>query len=348
MKRVIVFFLSVSLILFNSVLPVYAGDTDLTLLSQNKIAVYLDPDVTVELNGVKQIFRDSNGDVVFPIIYDGSTYLPVRAVSELMKESIEWDAASKTIFIGKTLSNPNKNQSTVSTSAILVQNDKTRNVVMKAKTVTAYLKHDVLVMYDFEIQNFVDADGNKTYPVVYNGTTYLPVHAISELMKEPVEWDGVTKIVTIGDGNNNTKTDATTQQKETSPVAKALKDLFEREEILYYDATTKTTSIKMAATSNDKQLIAEQISDNYLNAQNLTTEIKGIDTSKYTDEQLEAYDKTVAFADSTEYYILILENIAYLAASDTDYSMLADTFLYFALDSQNKMEDARISIQALE
>jgi hypothetical protein len=109
---------------------------------------------------------------------------------------------------------------------------------------------------------------------------------------------------------------------------------------LYYEAAAKITNIKNA-TIEQKQVIATSASDNYLKAQAITLDVKAIDASSYTENQKEAYDKLLAFAESNEYYILVLENIAYLAASDSDYSMLADTFLYFAMEAQTKMEDAR-------
>jgi hypothetical protein len=66
-----------------------------------------------------------------------------------------------------------------------------------------------------------------------------------------------------------------------------------------------------------------------------------VDASAFTEQEKAALDKLTAYAESTEYYIMILENIAYLAAQENDYSMLAETFLYFAMDSQTKMGEAR-------
>lgn len=347
MKRVIVIFLLSAFFVSNLSSGVYGLSTT---IASKKIIVYLKPDVTVELNSIKQTFRDSKGSIVYPIIYNGSTYLPVRATSGLMKESIEWDEASKTIFIGKTLSNPNKTVGETSTSAVLVNNIvEVDHDSLKPEMVSAYLKPDVLVMYDFTLQNFEDANGNRVYPIIYNGTTYLPVRAISELMKEPIEWDGITKTVCIGDGVE-TPLESEIEEKtgdELSVVAQNLKSLFEREEVLYYEATAKVTNIKEAVAFDEKQVIASAISDNYFNAQKLTVEIKSLDTTGFKEEEALAFDKTVAFAESTEYYMLVLENIAYLAAQDADYSMLADTFLYFAMDSQTKMEEARVLVQNL-
>ena len=43
-----------------------------------------------------------------------------------------------------------------------------------------------------------DANGNPVEPFVYNGTTYLPVRAISEALDIPVKWEGKTHSVYIG------------------------------------------------------------------------------------------------------------------------------------------------------
>lgn len=37
-----------------------------------------------------------------PFIYEGTTYLPVRAVGEAVGKNVTWDAASKTVILGET------------------------------------------------------------------------------------------------------------------------------------------------------------------------------------------------------------------------------------------------------
>ncbi len=348
MRRLIIFFIVISLIASNGTIVFANNNTNIAIISQKKIIVYLKPDVTVELNNIKQVFYDSMGIVVYPIIYNGSTYLPVRAISGLMNEPIEWDGASKTVFIGKTLSDPNKVIPDVSSESASNANaaDSNRNTI-KPKMVYAYLKPDVLVMFDFVLQSFCDANGVRVYPIIYNGTTYLPIRAVSELMNEPIEWDGTTKTVIIGDGEDNPQENIIEEEEELNYVAQNLKMIFEKEEMLYYEATTKTTSLKEADSLAEKQLIAETISENYKSAQRITIDIKMIDTLEFTKVEKDAYEKLITFAESTEYYILVLENIAYLAAQDTDYSMLAETFLYFAMESQGNMEAARKLIQKI-
>ena len=43
-----------------------------------------------------------------------------------------------------------------------------------------------------------DASGNAVDPVIYNGTTYLPVRGIASALGLEVDWDGVTKTVYLG------------------------------------------------------------------------------------------------------------------------------------------------------
>lgn len=43
-----------------------------------------------------------------------------------------------------------------------------------------------------------DANGNPIEAFIYNGTTYLPVRAVSEGLGKPVQWDGSTRSVYIG------------------------------------------------------------------------------------------------------------------------------------------------------
>ena len=61
------------------------------------ITAELRPDITVELNGSTQTLTDANGNPVYPIIYNNSTYLPVRAVGELSGMTVNWDNATQTV-----------------------------------------------------------------------------------------------------------------------------------------------------------------------------------------------------------------------------------------------------------
>lgn len=55
------------------------------------------PDITVELNGSKQTMKDTNGNEVYALSYNGSTYLPVRAIGESLGMKVNWDSATQTV-----------------------------------------------------------------------------------------------------------------------------------------------------------------------------------------------------------------------------------------------------------
>lgn len=44
---------------------------------------------------------DANGNPVDVFIYDGTTYLPVRAVSEAVGKVVQWDGATQSVYLGK-------------------------------------------------------------------------------------------------------------------------------------------------------------------------------------------------------------------------------------------------------
>jgi|GEM_PF-3608933 len=61
-------------------------------------AVY--DDIKIYIDGAKIEPKDANGDAVEPFIYNGTTYLPVRAVGEVFGKPVEWDGVSKSVYIG--------------------------------------------------------------------------------------------------------------------------------------------------------------------------------------------------------------------------------------------------------
>lgn len=64
--------------------------------------------ITVTYDNVKvvvdgrqiQFGKDSKGKQIEPFIYNGTTYLPLRAVAEAVGKEVQWDANTKTAFLG--------------------------------------------------------------------------------------------------------------------------------------------------------------------------------------------------------------------------------------------------------
>lgn len=308
------------------------------------VSAYLKPDVTVKVGGQAKSFYDVNGRPVYPIIYQGTTYLPVRAVSELMGEPIEWENGNKTIYIGRTLNNPNKTIVSVTQGVYVKNGSVPAGARPQPQMISVYLKPDVSVMYDFELQTFFDAQGLFVYPIIYQGSTYLPIRAVAGLMGEQIFWDQGEKLITITDSKAE---QAEEEERIRSERAEELKDAFNEMVSLYDEATAKITNIQNATTAEELSALAAAVSEDSKSASYMVSEVEGMRTSGFTPGEKEAYNALLAFVQISEHYILVLENIAYMASTGQDYSIFAETFLDLALDSQAKMEAARQAIRAL-
>ncbi len=56
--------------------------------------------VSIVVDGKKLNPTDVNGNRVEPFIYNGTTYLPVRAVANSMGKAVYWDGPSYTVYLG--------------------------------------------------------------------------------------------------------------------------------------------------------------------------------------------------------------------------------------------------------
>ena len=54
--------------------------------------------------------------------------------------------------------------------------------------INAELRTDFVVKIDGEVQEFKNVKGERVYPILYNGTTYLPVRTVGELTGKTVYW----------------------------------------------------------------------------------------------------------------------------------------------------------------
>ena len=158
------------------------------------VTARLRPDITIVIDGAARVFYNVSGQQVHPISYNNTTYLPLRAIGELMGKVVTWNKDTKTASLGG-----------VRTEGPTAG---TPDAAAKAKNVTVELRNDITVVVDDTARTFTDANGKTVYPLLYQGSTYLPIRAIGELMGKRVDWDGKTNTVTLSGGDGGDVTDA--------------------------------------------------------------------------------------------------------------------------------------------
>ena len=113
-------------------------------------------DISVTLNGEALVFEQA------PVIVEGRTLVPLRAIFEALGASVEWNGETKTV-----------------TS---VKDDVTVKLTIGSNTL---YKNDEAVELDVPAQIFGE------------GYTMVPIRAVSESFGIKVEWDDATKTVIL-------------------------------------------------------------------------------------------------------------------------------------------------------
>ncbi|MBC8536489.1 PepSY domain-containing protein [Feifania hominis] len=164
-------------VLLAGVLALSAGAANTTVTAQ------LSPHFTIEIDGAEKTFYDAGGNEAHPIVYNGTTYLPLRAIGELMGKNVNWDEANLTV--------------TLAGSRITAAVSGTPDTAAKKQNISAQIRRDFTIVVDGVTRTFADGAGNRVYPLLYNGITYLPLRSVGELMGDSVSFDSKTSTVIL-------------------------------------------------------------------------------------------------------------------------------------------------------
>lgn len=159
-------------------------------------------DFTIVVDGDEVDFKTASGDAVYPILYEGNTYLPLRAIGELMGKNVNWDEKNKVVTISGTRNS--------------VSSDK-ENPYIGKKDIQVQERPDFTIVVENAEKEFYSVTGQRVYPILYNGSTYLPLRAIGEIMNKEVVWNNTTKTITLN--GNFTVTDADSFDTEKEEIA---------------------------------------------------------------------------------------------------------------------------------
>ena len=107
---------------------------------------------------------------------DGTTYLSLRSLASMLDLDIVWDNKEKTISILSDSENPSP---------------------------YSYNSNNSNYVYAKEVNFPIYIDGERKYPskmeVVANGTTYLSLRDLANMLNVPINWDSNTRSVTVGE-----------------------------------------------------------------------------------------------------------------------------------------------------
>ena len=179
MKKYFCFLISMIMIISIS-LSCYAAES-----GTEAVKALINNEVSIVYNNELKSFSDVNGNSVSPITYNNTTYLPIRSISAMFNIPVQWDGENNKVLLGKG--------DIVSTTTKTIESfTKGQN-----KEIDLLLNKGLKIEYNEKIQTFTDANGVVVYPLSYNGTTYLPVRAISNMYGATVDWNEVDKRITL-------------------------------------------------------------------------------------------------------------------------------------------------------
>ena len=151
-------------------------------------------DISIFIYGNEITPTDANGEIVEPFRYNGTTYLPVRAISEALGMPVYWDEAAKNVYLGDL---PTEFRRQLLDALIkLYEDEQITEVTVSTvdefiselgSNKTIYLKPGVYNLSESDVQ----LEGNVYWEYVYDG---------GELT-----FDNIVNLKIIGDENGGTE-----------------------------------------------------------------------------------------------------------------------------------------------
>lgn len=145
--------------------------------SDKNPVVYADP---VIVDGHTVVCLNEGGAKVPYLRYNGTTYIPVRTAGEWMGKNVAWDGITKTVTLSGTTEQVFRDEEDYRSAP--------SEIPMDGFAVNAVKRPDLTIVVDSQKKEFRCVDGERIYPLSYQGVTYLPLRNIGELLNMEVTW----------------------------------------------------------------------------------------------------------------------------------------------------------------
>ena len=133
----------------------------------------------IDIDGVIIKPKDALGNVLEPFIYDGTIYLPIRAIGEALGMTVRWydELNMATLTSG-----------TASLSTTASEDEQVARLFREGTTSISVGYRDISIFVNGEQITPKNVAGIVLEPFIYNGSIYLPIRAIGEALGMYVDW----------------------------------------------------------------------------------------------------------------------------------------------------------------
>ncbi len=165
-------------------------------------------------------------------ISNGTTYVPLRTVSDALGHEISWDSKTRSIYINTGNKIPDTNgeptdlpladtgATTMPTTPNansfngqkLISMEAAKEAAIKAVGGGSVISQDADIYDDDDIPDYEF----KIMKIISNGTTYVPLRTVSDALGHEISWDSKTRSIYINTGN---KTPDTNGEPTDLPLA---------------------------------------------------------------------------------------------------------------------------------
>ena len=143
---------------------------------------------SIYVEGQHADYVTDEGTLLYPLSYQDSVYIPLRAVGDWMGKAVSWDAGSRTITLSGNI--PQEISFTNPVGDVTEPGSLQQNVPVQVCP-------DISVVLDGSKRLFKSASGDIVYPLIQDGISYLPIRAVGELTGMQVRWTNQGGIQTI-------------------------------------------------------------------------------------------------------------------------------------------------------